>query len=520
MGKCISKGIAIGELMIIKKRSSIEEMVHIQDVEEEQRIVKRAIELAKEQLEALYQKEFEKDQVLATILKAQKSILTDEEFIHKIIEKIRNEKISAICAIQVTSGEFIQMLQQTNDHVIMARSSDISEVARQLVLAIEGTPKEGLLPEVLSVENHTEAKIMYCEEFYANDLIDFDVQSIVGLICKKHSPDSHFGILARAKKIPVISCINEQDIRIYDQQMIAMDAEAGDVFLDCDKLLLEALKERKKNTVASKRQKRDDRIAYYANLATIEEMDEFLEKDIDGIGLFRSEFLFMGKEALPTIDEQFHIYKTILEKSNGKPVVIRTIDIGSDKPVKSIFLEAEKNPALGLRGIRFCKKFRAVFEEQLYALCKASPYGNLSVLFPMITSLEDIAFIKEELALVKEQLKNDNIPSSEMVIGVMIETPAAVILSEKIAKEVDFLSIGTNDLVQYTFAIDRENDLTQESVYCDPSVIMKMIKEVARSAKKYDISVSICGELASKTDYLEDYISYGINMLSLPLGEF
>ncbi|MDR1689194.1 MAG: phosphoenolpyruvate--protein phosphotransferase [Clostridiales bacterium] len=523
-GKGVFPGIALGEVFVLTKNaahSAAENAVQTAtepDAETELNRLKAAISSADRQLEALAEKtRSELGESEAEIIEVQRMMLQDDDFIETIKTLIQKEHSIALNAVTKAGNQYAEMFKNMDDEYMKARALDILDVSARLANNILGkNPAAQLTKEVIIV----------AEDLTPSETLQMDKSKIIAFVIKKGSENSHTAILAKAMSIP---CIVQADIpadaSLTGKEMIA-DGETGICALQPDefyrkemlhkkerlhkeKLILEEMRGLASVTKSGKK------INLYSNVGSVSDVDLALQNDCEGIGLFRSEFLYLNRSNYPTEDELFGAYRSAAQKMDGKQIIIRTLDIGADKTADYFKLEAEENPALGLRGIRVCIDKPDLFKTQLKAIYRASVYGNIAVMFPMIISLSEVIWCKEQMETVRAELTAQSVPFSDIKTGIMIETPAAVMIADALAKEVDFFSVGTNDLSQYTLAIDRQNSNLQRFDNPLHPAVMEMLKIVARAAKENGIWAGICGELAANVGVTEYLINLGFEELSV-----
>lgn len=521
-GKSVYGGIAIGKIKFWKKTDVEVKCYRTDDSEEEFARFKAALDEAKEQLEMLKNKAVEEvGEENAAIFEIHKMMLEDTDYIESVENIICNQELNAEYAISVTCETFAAMFSAMDDSYMQARAVDVKDISDRLI--------DILSKKNTSVESYDESVILVAEDFTPSETLQLDKSKILAFVTTKGSLNSHTAILARTMNIPAIIGADVFSNKYTDGKLAVIDGFTGTVFIEPDeeflnksyqrlkeekekKELLQTLKGKENITLDGKR------IELFANIGNIKDLPLVVNNDANGIGLFRSEFIFLEKNTFPSEEEQFAIYKSALETMDGKKVIIRTLDIGADKKVDYFNLNEEENPALGLRAIRLCIKRPDIFKTQLRALLRAAVYGNLSVMYPMITSLKEVLDVKKLLLQTAGELEAQNIPYKIPEQGIMIETPAAVMISDELAKEVAFFSIGTNDLSQYVMAIDRQNvDLDD---FFDPyhKAVLRMINLTIKNAHKEGIWVGICGELAADTELTETFLSMGVDELSVSPG--
>lgn len=518
-GKSVFSGIAIGRISVLEKGDQLVKRHPVQETEEELARFEQARIKAKEQLQRLYEKaRSEVGEANAQIFEVHQMMLDDLDYVESIANVIQSQKINAEFAVATVGDNFAQMFQAMDDDYMRERAADVKDVSNRVIRILQGQGKEK------GTVDSEEPVILVAEDLAPSETVQLDKSKVLSFVTHKGSTNSHTAILARTMNIPAL--IGVELPENLEGKMAIVDGYEGKLILDADEETLcyyekkkeEEEEEKKlllnlkgKETVTTKGKK----IHLYANIGGMADLASVLANDAAGIGLFRSEFLYLESDKLPTEEEQFKVYKAVAETMAGKKVIIRTLDIGADKKVDYLNLEAEENPAMGYRAIRICLDQPELFKTQLRAIYRASYYGNIGIMFPMIISLEEIKKIKEIVAEVKAELKDHGILYGDVELGIMIETPAAVMISDKLAEEVEFFSIGTNDLTQYTLAMDRQNPKL-ESFY-DPhhEAILRMIEMTVENGHKHQCWVGICGELGADLSLTETFIHIGIDELSV-----
>lgn len=521
-GKGIYNGIAMGKLYFCEKPESSVKRKHIKDTKKEEERIFSAIEKAGAELDELYSKALpEVGEANAEIFKIHQMMLEDPDYIDSIKNIINSQKVNAEYAVAKTSEIFYQTFSSMEDEYMKARSSDVRDISNRLITILEGTK--------IKKEKFSEPYIIAADDLTPSETVQLDKEKLLGIVTFGGSPTSHTAILARTMNIPAIIGTGKIDLR-YDGETAVLDGSSGTLYITPDENIINDYKKRKKadeeqNRLLEKLKgqknitKSGREIMLYANIGRPEDTANVIYNDAGGIGLFRSEFLYLESETYPSEDKQFAAYKSVLEKMGSKRVIIRTLDIGADKKTDYFNLPSEENPAMGFRAIRICLKNKDLFKTQLRALLRASVYGRLAIMFPMITSKEEIIKIKEILTEVKNDLEKDGIEyKKDVETGIMIETPAAAVISDILAPEVDFFSIGTNDLIQYTLAADRQNAFIESYYNSHHEAVFRLIRLTAENAHKNGIWVGICGELASDQTLTEDFIKWGIDELSVAPG--
>lgn len=518
-GKTVYNGITMGKVMILRNCQEKIKRTKTEDAEHEIKRVHSAVGKAKQQLAALYDKAVrEIGESGAAIFEVHQMMLEDEDYLDAICHIIRTEMVNAEYAAAVTGDNFSEMFAGMDDEYMQARAADVKDISSRLVRNLSGQGEVDFTA--------MEPSIIVADDLSPGETVQMDKKKILAFVTVHGSTNSHTAILARMMGIPALIDVPLDLDEIQTGMTAIVDGAAGEVIfepagLECseaeekirneqEKLrLLQELKGRKNET-------RDGRtINIYANIGSVSDVAYVLENDAGGIGLFRSEFLYLGRDDFPAEEEQFRAYKQVVQTMGQKKVVIRTLDIGADKQADYFELGKEDNPALGYRAIRICLKQTDIFKTQLRALFRAAVYGNLSVMYPMIISVEEVRQISAIVRKVEEELKKDGIPYRIPEQGIMIETPAAVMISDELAELADFFSIGTNDLTQYTLAIDRQNQKLEDFYNPHHKAILRMIKLVVDNAHKCGKWVGICGELGADTALTEEFVNMGVDELSV-----
>lgn len=518
-GKGVMQGIAIGSLYVIEKKESSWKKTTITDADAEMARFAAAREKAVGQLDVLYQEALKRvGEENAMIFDVHKLMLDDLDYLEAIENRIRTEMVNAEYAVTVTGEEFSALFASMDDEYMKARAADVIDISGRVVRILEGREEAGL--------HSDEPVIVLADDLTPSETIQMDQSKILAFVTRYGSANSHTAILARSLNIP--SLVNT-DILVdasYHGKLAVVDGSSGTLLIEPDEETLsekrkeqERLKEeddRLKLLIGKENVTRDGRkIELYANIGNVEDAKRALTNDAGGIGLFRSEFLYLGRDSFPTEEEQFSAYQEVLSQMAGKKVIIRTLDIGADKTVDYFQLDQEENPAMGYRAIRICLTQPEIFKTQLRAIYRAAAFGNAAIMFPMITSVEEIRRIKEIVKEVRGELEKENIPYGEAEFGIMIETPAAALVSGELAKEVDFFSIGTNDLTQYTLAIDRQNQRLEPFYDAHHPAVLQLIRMTVENGHKAGIWVGICGELAADTGLTEAFLDMGLDELSV-----
>lgn len=518
-GKAVYKGIALGEIIVLKKKEHQVKREKIADAESEIKRLENAGRKAQKQLQKLYDKAVkEVGEASAAIFEVHQMMLEDEDYLDAIHNMIRTEMVSAEYAVAVTGDNFSEMFANIDDEYMKARAADVKDISSRLIQNLTGQDETSVLGN--------EPSIIVAEDLSPSETVQLDKKKILGFVTVHGSTNSHTAILARMMNIPALIGVPMDLAKLHSGMKAVVNGFSGEVVFDpseeiCNlakvRIKEEQEKEQLLKTLKGKESITVDghKLHVYANIGSVSDVGYVLENDAEGIGLFRSEFLYLGRNDFPTEEEQFLAYKQVLQTMAGKKVIIRTLDIGADKQAEYFELGKEENPAMGYRAIRICLKQPDIFRTQLRALLRASIFGNLSVMYPMITSVEEVEQIKQIVEKVKWELEEDKIPYKMPEQGIMIETPAAVMVSDELAEMVDFFSIGTNDLTQYTLAIDRQNEKLDEFYNPHHKAVLKMIQMVIDNAHKAGIWAGICGELGADTEMTEVFVRMGIDELSV-----
>lgn len=515
-GKSISPGIAIGTIQKISKTASSVAKTSVIDTEAEVMRFDAALSEAEAQLDALYNKALkEVGESEAAIFEVHGMILKDPEFIEKVKDVIRTQQVISEFALSSVEKDLLENFSSIANEYMKERAADIQDIIRRLMDILTGNSRNQTLDQPV---------ILMAEELTPSDTLQIDRKNLLALVTRFGSANSHASILARIMNIPAIANVDIADDWIGKSAIL--DGYTGTLIIEPTKQVLTQMKVRQKEEENNRRALQElkgketvtcdgHKIDLFANIGSTEDVVSALENDAEGIGLFRSEFLFLNRSNDPTEEEQFQAYKIVAENMEGKKVIIRTLDIGADKPADFLHLDKEENPVMGFRAIRISLSRPELFKTQLRAVYRASAFGNISLMFPMIISVDEIKRIKELISEVKADLDKQGISYQDIELGVMVETPAAVMLSRELAEEVDFLSIGSNDLTQYTLAIDRQNPYLD--AFYDPHhpAVLKMIELVAKNAHEAGCQVGICGELAADLSLTEAFLRMGIHELSV-----
>lgn len=518
-GKSVYKGVAIGKIFVFKKAEKNIKKEIVADAAAEIVRFEAAKAKALGQLKGLYEKALrDVGEEEAMIFDVHQMLLEDLDFNEAIVAMIEGESINAEYAVYITREEFAAMFLSMDDDYMRGRAADIVDISERVISILNGTQ--------VSPEAMPEPVIILAEDLAPSETIQFEKDKLLALVTQKGSANSHTAILARTMNIPSLVTTDIEVDMAYDGVTAIVDGFAGVIYVNPDEETMAKMLQKKakadeqrallqelkgKETVTKSGRK----VNLYSNIGSIQDVDAVLENDSEGIGLFRSEFLYLGRDTFPTEEEQFDAYKTVLSKMGDRRVIIRTLDIGADKQADYFGIAEEENPALGLRAIRICLTQPEVFKTQLRALYRASVYGRLSIMFPMIISLKEILQIKDIIAEVKAELDKENIPYGNIEIGIMIETPAAAVISDLLAPHVDFFSIGTNDLSQYTMAIDRQNQSLDS--FFDPhhEAVLRLMQMTCENAHKHGAWCGICGELGADTELTARFLEMGMDELSV-----
>ena len=518
-GKSVYKGIVMGPVAVLKKNDYQVKRARIEDPEAEVKRVKEAVEVSKKQLGRLYDKAVrEVGEASAAIFEVHQMMLEDEDYLESIQSMIRTELVNAEYAAAATGDNFAEMFAAMDDEYMKARSADVKDISERLVRNLSGEGDNDL--------SSMEPSVIVADDLSPSETVQMDKEKILAFVTVHGSTNSHTAILARMMNIPALIGV-PMDLNGLKTGMTAVvDGFSGQVIFEPEedvrketekRMQEEAEKQKLLEELKGKENITPDgrKINIYANIGSVGDLGYVMENDAGGIGLFRSEFLYLGRNDFPTEEEQFQAYKQAVQTMAGKKVIIRTLDIGADKQVEYFNLGKEENPALGYRAIRICLKQPEIFKAQLRALFRAAVYGNLSVMYPMITSTEEVEKIYAIVAEVEEELKKQEVQYKIPEQGIMIETPAAVMISDRLAEMVDFFSIGTNDLTQYTLAIDRQNEQLDDFYNPHHEAVLRMIRMVVENAHKCGKWAGICGELGADLTLTEQFVRMGVDELSV-----
>ena len=519
-GKSVFSGVAIGKLFVFKKAKQVVEKRTVEDTAAEVARYMAAKEKAGEQLKLLKEKTMrDVGEAEAEIFEAHQMLLEDLDFVEGITGMIEQDKVNAEYAVFVTGEQCAAIFMSMDDDYMRGRAADINDISGRLIAILSGTQ--------VSAEAMPEPVIILAEDLAPSETVQLDKSKVLGFATMYGSSNSHTAILARTMNIPAVIGLGEDLKAEYNGKDAIIDGFTGTLYIEPDEETMKAMQEKRAKDLEQRAlleqlkgkenvTKSGQKINVYANIGNVSDLGAVLKNDAGGIGLFRSEFLYLENSDFPTEEQQFAVYKKVAESMAGKKVIIRTLDIGADKQVDYFGLDKEENPALGYRAIRICLTRPEIFKTQLRALYRAAVFGNISIMFPMIISVKEVQKIKEIIAEVKDELKSEGIPYKEDVeLGIMIETPASVMVSRELAKEVDFFSVGTNDLTQYTLAIDRQNSKLDE--FYDPHhpAVLRMIQMAAESAHAEGAWIGICGELGADLELTEEFLKMGLDELSV-----
>lgn len=519
-GKKVFGGIAIGRIRFHRKEQNVVVRKKVTDTAAEVKRYEDAKAVAIGQLKELYEKAVKTvGELNAQIFEVHSMMLEDDDYNDSVHNMIELQGVNAEYAVAVTGDNFSDMFAGMEDEYFKARAIDVKDISERVISILGGRSdrqEEGEEPAIIGAEDLT-----------PSETVQMDKDKILAFATKLGSSNSHTAILARTMSIPALIGVDIDES--WDGKLAVVDGNAGEIIVDPDEEVLASYRKkveeesRQKELLQSLKGKDNvtlsgQKINLYANIGNVSDLAAVLKNDAGGIGLFRSEFLYLEQDHFPTEEEQFAVYKRVVETMAGKKVIIRTLDIGADKQIDYFGLEHEDNPAMGYRAIRICLTQPEIFKTQLRALLRASCYGNVSIMYPMITSLEEVREIKRIVSEVKEELTVAGIPYQDVEQGIMIETPAAVMISEELAREVDFFSIGTNDLTQYTLAIDRQNAKLDRFYNPHHEAVLRMIEMVVKNAHKAGIWAGICGELGADTELTERFLSMEMDELSVAPG--
>lgn len=516
-GKSIFKGIAIGKILFYQKGEQPVKRVKIEDTAEQIKRYEDARAKAAEQLQGLYEKALkEVGEANAAVFEVHQMMLEDDDYIDSVVNIIETQQVNAEFAVATTGDNFAKMFAEMEDDYFKARAADVKDISERMVNILSGNESGGAIGD--------EPVIVVAEDLAPSETVQMDKEKLLAFVTRLGSANSHTAILARTMNIPALI---EVDIKEeWNGKMAVVDGYTGTFYIDPDEETLKKMQEKKEEDIKARellqelKGKEDitvdgKHIKLYANIGGVKDVTSVLANDAVGIGLFRSEFLYLEADNYPDEEAQFQAYKTVAENMAGKKVIVRTLDIGADKQVDYFNLDHEENPAMGYRAIRICLDRRDIFRTQLRALLRASAYGNIGIMYPMIISVDEVKEIKKIVESIKAELTEKGIEYGEVEQGIMIETPAAVMISDLLAEEVDFFSIGTNDLTQYTLAIDRQNSKLDNIYDSHHPAVLRMIQKTIENGHKAGCWVGICGELGADMTLTETFLKMGIDELSV-----
>ncbi len=516
-GKSIVNGIAIGNILFYQKGEQAVKRVKVEDTQAEIRRYEKAKDTAVEQLNGLYEKAVkEVGEMNAAVFEVHVMMVNDGDYMDSIKNIIETQQVNAEYAVATTGDNFSKMFSEMDDDYFKARAADVKDISERIVNILSGNEDSGDIGE--------KPVIIMADDLAPSETVQMDKDKLLAFVTRHGSSNSHTAILARTMNIPALIGVPIQEE--WNGKLAVIDGYTGTMYIEPDEEILSRMKQRQEEDertrgLLQKLKGKEDvtldgkKIKLYANIGGVKDVASVLANDAAGIGLFRSEFLYLEAEDYPSEESQFQAYKTVAENMAGKKVIVRTLDIGADKQIGYFNLEHEDNPAMGYRAIRICLDRIEIFKTQLRALLRASVFGNIAIMYPMIISVDEVRRIKEIVDLVKKELEVDGISYGNVEQGIMIETPAAVMISEQLAEEVDFFSIGTNDLTQYTLAIDRQN-MKLDNIYdSHHPAVLRMIQMTIENGHKHDCWVGICGELGADPTLTKTFIEMGIDELSV-----
>ena len=518
-GKSVFGGVAIGKIAFYKRQEKQVRRYHVEDTEAEAARFEDAQETAIAQLGELYDKAMEDvGEANAAIFEVHQMMLMDLDYVDSIKNIITTQEVNAEYAVATTGDNFSQMFASMDDAYMQGRAADVKDVSDRLLGILSDAGESGVVAD--------EPVIVAADDLVPSETVQLDKSKVLAFATMYGSANSHTAILARTMNIPAVIGLGEGLAKEYDGHMAAIDGFTGTIYIDPDEETLKKMQEKKEEDIKARellqelKGKEDitvdgKHIKLYANIGGVKDVTSVLANDAAGIGLFRSEFLYLEADNYPDEEAQFQAYKTVAENMAGKKVIVRTLDIGADKQVDYFNLDHEENPAMGYRAIRICLDRRDIFRTQLRALLRASAYGNIGIMYPMIISVDEVKEIKKIVESIKAELTEKGIEYGEVEQGIMIETPAAVMISDLLAEEVDFFSIGTNDLTQYTLAIDRQNSKLDNIYDSHHPAVLRMIQKTIENGHKAGCWVGICGELGADMTLTETFLKMGIDELSV-----
>ncbi|MEW8973691.1 MAG: phosphoenolpyruvate--protein phosphotransferase [Tissierellaceae bacterium] len=516
-----SPGIGMGKVFLYIEPEMNIEKKDIQDIDEELKHLENGLNTSKDEIDNLYKKTLESiGEEKAEIFMAHKMMLDDPEFINGIKERISNQKINAEWAVKETADSFISLFENIEDEYLKARAADLKDVSNRLLRAL-------LDIESVDLASINEDSIIVAEDLTPSDTAEMNKDMVVGFITELGGRTSHTSIIARTLEIPAIAGVENATKSVKHGDYMIIDGSTGEIFVNPEDEVIETyrakleeikeFKEKLKSVIGEKSISKDGhQVELAGNIGTPADIDKVLENDGEGVGLFRTEFLYMNSDKMPSEEEQFNAYKEVAEKLGDRPLVIRTLDVGGDKEIPYLSLPKEMNPFLGYRAIRLCLDRLDIFKTQLRAIYRASNFGNIRIMFPMISNIKELRDAKKVAAEVREELRNENIPFDENVqLGIMVEIPAVAVHSQAFAKEVDFFSLGTNDLIQYTVAVDRGNQTISHLYNQYHPAVLRLIKMTIDNGHKAGIWVGMCGEVAGDEKLIPVLLGMGLDEFSM-----
>lgn len=516
-GKSIFKKIAIGKILFYQKGEQTIKRKHIEDIDAELKRYEKARAAAIEQLDALHEKALkEVGEANAAVFEVHAMMLEDDDYVDSIVNIIESQQVNAEFAVATTGDNFSKMFANMDDDYFKARAADVKDISERLINILSG--KEG--DQVIG----DQPVIVVADDLAPSETVQMDKKKLLGFVTKYGSANSHTAILARTMNIPALIGVDIQEE--WNGKLAVVDGYEGILYLEPDGETLARLQKRQQEDLETEKllqqmKGKEDvtldgrHIRLYANIGGVKDVADVLANDAAGIGLFRSEFLYLEANDYPDEETQFRAYKTVAENMAGRKVIVRTLDIGADKQADYFKLDKEENPAMGYRAIRICLEHTDIFKTQLRALLRASAFGNIAIMYPMIISVDEVRKIKRIFEEVKQELKEQEIPFGDVEQGIMIETPAAVLISDMLAQEVDFFSIGTNDLTQYTLAIDRQNMKLDHFYDSHHPAVLRMIQMIIENGHKHGCWVGICGELGADMTLTKTFLEMGLDELSV-----
>ena len=519
-GKSVFGGVAVGKICVYQKGEQTVKRTKIENAEQEKARFNAAVQESIRQLGELYEKAVkEVGEANAAIFEIHQIMLEDEDYLDAVQNIIDTQKVNAEYAVAVTGDNFAQMFAAMEDEYMRGRAADVKDISERIVRVLSGGAGQGI---------HTdEPVIILADDLAPSETVQLEKDKVLSFVTVHGSVNSHTAILARTMSIPALIGTDVALDETVDGKFAVVDGTNGVLYVEPDEETLETMRRRQQEEQEKKELLQTlkgretvtmdgKEIRLYANIGNSKDLASVIQNDAAGIGLFRSEFLYLEKETFPTEEEQFQVYKQVAETMAGKPVIIRTLDIGADKQADYFHLDKEENPAMGLRAIRICLTRPEVFRTQLRALYRASAYGKIAIMFPMITSVWEVQEIKRICRNIRAELTEEGVPMADKVeLGIMIETPAAVMMSAELAREVDFFSVGTNDLTQYTLAVDRQGVGLDRFFDAHHPAVLRMIRMAAENAHRAGIWIGICGELGADAELTETFLSMGIDELSV-----